>query len=311
MAPHRVTLTQLCPIRRTDRCEPMTMREIQDMSVNTARGLERLERQLEARSRYFKEREMQVIWSVGPGIPRAVDEACIGLRLTAAPVVDMVSINPVFHQGAIVEALAPRHWAVQWQRQPESGSLLSQLFFSNRNWKPKLRAARVASESPGPVSRTNYRKFYGELHCDGLVELGYISNGRLSPETGMETVLCEGWFISWIPNLLAWADQVRAQAHAPTAEYVLEVEVMVLGHPCFIHAGLEGLERPLSSSRLSSPPRSQNIPPSTVKFPLYPFHQVTDIGRVTSLFRRDLWHWIGQDLSIDETFSLVGLETVA
>ena len=206
MAPHRVTLTQICPIRRTDRCEHMTMREIQDMSVNTARGLERLERQLEARSRYFKEREMQVIWSVGPGIPRAVDEACIGLRLTAAPVVDMVSINPVFHQGAIAEALAPRHWAVQWQRQPESGSLLSQLFFSNRNWKPKLRAARVASESPGPVSRTNYRKFYGELHCDGLVELGYISNGCLSPETGMETVLCEGWFISWIPNLLAWAD---------------------------------------------------------------------------------------------------------
>ena len=44
MAPHRVTLTQQCPIRRADRCENMTMREIQDMSVNTARGLERLER---------------------------------------------------------------------------------------------------------------------------------------------------------------------------------------------------------------------------------------------------------------------------
>ena len=43
LAPHRVTRTLVCPIRRSDRCEEMTMREIQDMTLNVSRGLERLE----------------------------------------------------------------------------------------------------------------------------------------------------------------------------------------------------------------------------------------------------------------------------
>ena len=51
MAPHRVQPTLECPIRRADRCENMTMREIQDMCVNTVRGLERLERQLVSETR--------------------------------------------------------------------------------------------------------------------------------------------------------------------------------------------------------------------------------------------------------------------
>ena len=34
LAPHRVTKTLVCPIRRSDRCEKMTMREIQDMTLN-------------------------------------------------------------------------------------------------------------------------------------------------------------------------------------------------------------------------------------------------------------------------------------
>ncbi len=54
MAPHRVTPTRKCPIRRSDRCEEMTMREIQDLTLNTSRGLERLGQRLSVRSESFK-----------------------------------------------------------------------------------------------------------------------------------------------------------------------------------------------------------------------------------------------------------------
>ena len=37
LAPHRVTGTLVCPVRRADRCEEMTMREIQDMTLNVTR----------------------------------------------------------------------------------------------------------------------------------------------------------------------------------------------------------------------------------------------------------------------------------
>ena len=54
-APHRVTKTLVCPIRRQDRCEKMTMREIQDMTINVARGLERLDKRLLERSKRFEQ----------------------------------------------------------------------------------------------------------------------------------------------------------------------------------------------------------------------------------------------------------------
>ena len=38
LAPHRVTKTRICPVRRADRSEEMTMREIQDMTLNVSRG---------------------------------------------------------------------------------------------------------------------------------------------------------------------------------------------------------------------------------------------------------------------------------
>ena len=53
--PHRVKSTLVCPIRRDDRCEALSMREIQDMTLNLARGTERLERRLQERSSKFQE----------------------------------------------------------------------------------------------------------------------------------------------------------------------------------------------------------------------------------------------------------------
>ena len=55
LGPHRVASTLVCPVRRADRCEALSMREIQDMTLNLAHGTERLERQLRERSRKFEE----------------------------------------------------------------------------------------------------------------------------------------------------------------------------------------------------------------------------------------------------------------
>ena len=55
MAPHRVEPTRECTIRRSDRCERMSMREIQDLTLNLSRGMESLERRLRSRSERFTE----------------------------------------------------------------------------------------------------------------------------------------------------------------------------------------------------------------------------------------------------------------
>ena len=54
LAPHRVIPSLVCPIRRSDRCEKMTMREIKDLVLNLARGTEKLDTLLTERSDRFK-----------------------------------------------------------------------------------------------------------------------------------------------------------------------------------------------------------------------------------------------------------------
>ena len=55
LAPHRVIPNLVCSIRRSDRCEKMTMREIQDLVLNLARGTATLDKLLMERSERFKE----------------------------------------------------------------------------------------------------------------------------------------------------------------------------------------------------------------------------------------------------------------
>ena len=75
---------------RADRCEEMSMREIQDMTLNVSRGLERLGRQLSERSDRFRQ-EFECL---------KPPENAGGIRLTAAPVGDEIRIDRVFRNTA-------------------------------------------------------------------------------------------------------------------------------------------------------------------------------------------------------------------
>lgn len=55
-APHRLKPTLECFIRRGDKCEEMTMREIQDLTINVERGLLALEKRFEdERGRFYQD----------------------------------------------------------------------------------------------------------------------------------------------------------------------------------------------------------------------------------------------------------------
>ena len=96
MAPHRVKPTRKCPIRRADRCEEMTMREIQDLTLNLSRGLERLERRLTQRSERFAE-EFKRLES---------PDKLYGIRATAAPVGEEIQFDRVY---GVTDLYQPRN----------------------------------------------------------------------------------------------------------------------------------------------------------------------------------------------------------
>ena len=101
LAPHRVTSTLVCPVRRSDRCERMSMREIQDLTLNMSRGLERLDRVLRARAERFHE-EFECL---------STPKDAFGLRMTAVPIGEEIRLDPVYRGHDVVQDFVePWHW---------------------------------------------------------------------------------------------------------------------------------------------------------------------------------------------------------
>ena len=100
LSPHRVKTTRKWPIRRADRCDEMSMLEIQHKMQNAmpngpehldknqrSDGQKRLEKQLSERSERFREEEFKKL---------ETPENAFGVRMTAAPLRNEVQFTHVF-----------------------------------------------------------------------------------------------------------------------------------------------------------------------------------------------------------------------
>ena len=228
-APHRVTKTLVCPIRRADRCEPMTMREIQDMTLNVSRGLQRLDDRLNQRAAMFL-REFQRL--------RSPDDA-FGIRMTAIPVVDDVNVEPVVRQHELDTRLKPPSLTIaRRQHDDEAPSNLRGIqatYGLNPSlWQPRLRAARAEdpNEWSGPPNEGSSYHAYRELHYDGLVETGFLSLRKtIYPGAEKEVPLHLHFELPVVEfaTLVTWAHQIRVHAGTPTAEYAIDVQISASG----------------------------------------------------------------------------------
>lgn len=297
LAPHRVTTTLVCPVRRADRCEKMTMREIQDMTLNVSRGLERLEKQLSARSARFQQEFKRL----------KTPEDAFGIRLTATPVGEAIRFERVFRENRIVEELDQSWYKVLYQpgsgetgaRIGRDGYVLSvgesaseravrDIFCENfpSLWRPMLRTARAEPDPSG----TNLSLYsYREIHCDGLVELGFVAvrqifvggNGRLPPL----------FPLPMFANLAVWADCVRCHANTPAAEYALEVELCVKGGPVQIRG-----ERGAGAVDLQ---------PGSTPFPRYSLGSPHEFNTLLELFDRDFENFLGREIRDDQGLCII------
>ena len=286
LAPHGVKIqkTFTCPVRRSDRCEELTMREIQDMTLNVSRGLERLERRLSERSERFQ-REFDCL---------KTPEDAFGIRLTATPVGEEVRLDRVFWKGGLVEDFQKPQISV-FRKSENGGKIelsglehLYGLYLSN--WRPILRAAR-SEGTLQPIDNLT-RSSYQELHCDGLIELGFVSvrSDRTPPSFGDMPFSCtlhNELPVVMFANLAVWADHVRKQTLAPAAEYALEVEIRILRDVIQItrDSGPAG-HLSLGTLQLGS-----------IKFPRYSLGDLDEIPALLAWFERDFWNSFHKDLS--------------
>ena len=277
LAPHRVTTTRICPIRRSDRCEEKTVREIQDMTLNVSRGLEGLERRFAERAERFQH-EFQRL--------QTPDDAW-GIRLTAIPVRDDFRIDRVFNQGKIVREFdEPWHRVLFSQNDAKRLSNGLDTILFPRHWQPKLRATRAESEfdfSQTSLLRNCFREFY----CDGLIELGFISACIYHLQNNkVPSPMPPDLPIEMFANLAIWADRIRKQMNAPVAEYAPEVEIHTVGNTV-------GVRHPDSYFVLHSP----TLRSGSIMFPRYPLGNSSSILDLLAIFYRDFWNSLGRDVS--------------
>ncbi len=275
--PHRVTPTRVCPIRRADRCDPLSMREIQDMTLNLARGTERLERRLQERSSKFEE-EFQRLENP--------DDA-FGFRMTAVPVGDEIRFGSVYTGGNLIEELRPPEVEIsRGSNNPNSPlrTIRSSHGMHFQDWRPMLRAARV--QESHDVDRRPVRYAYAEIHADGLLEWGFVMNrpirGPYTPGNPDETYFDSETPVSTLARLLVWADRVRQRAAAPGAEYAVQPQFRVTADSVIV---LDADNSTVVGS----------IKRNDTDFPLYPLEASDEIDKTVSRFERDFWNYFGQD----------------
>ena len=267
MAPHRVKPTHKSTIRRSDRCEEMTMREIQDLTLNLSRGLERLERRLEARAqRFLKEFDRLT-----------TPEQSYGIRVTAVPVGADIRFERVYGREELITSW--RGISLVTPDGTENSFFQPLQSYNHGPWQPMLRAAR--SDLPGRLQSTEFN-IYREIHCDGLVEIGVV-DCRTHPTNGQEELefRCP-FFILVFANLLLWADRVRNEASSPSSEYALDVELSIPGSNARLFQ---------SQHYVFDVDEIKSGPP--IRYPRYSLGESGEITNLFSLLDRDFWDSIG------------------
>ena len=274
LAPHRVTRTRICAIRRADRCEEMTMREIQDLTLNMSRGLERVGKRLKERAIAFRG-EFECLETPGDGF---------GIRFTAVPVGDELRIERVFRNCEFIsEYEKPR---VSIIRSSESGCQIrlggpeSIHNLSPSGWHPRLRSGRAETGHGKSQVAPWARSVYQEIHCDGTIELGFLSvRGTQWKERYYPLDLHPDLPIVMLGSVTVWADRLRRQVGTPAAEYCVEGEIHVLGG-----------EVRVDSDRLDPFSPSGTLQPGRVKFQRYSLDDANEVPNLLISFYRDFWN---------------------
>ena len=272
LAPHRVTGTWICPVRRWDRSEEMSMREIHDMTINVTRGLERLDKRLNERAATFVHEFERL----------TCPKEAYGIRITAMPVGGDIRLPKVCGPHLqLVEGLSTPKVTVTRQRPEQEPKPVTEpphlRGFGRLGWNPRLRAARTRPISDLPELTHDA---YLELHCDGLVEFGWLE----VIEGGNYDALCSDYAVRELANVICWADTVRRYAGVGRAEYVVEVAVHVTGDNVAILPGSMPSGGLSHRSSLFAGQLSRGVTP----LPRYSLDDVSDAGGLLSVFEHDL-----------------------
>ena len=169
LATHRVKPTLKVPVRRDDRNETMSMREIQERIVNESMRRDRNELASKKRKDRFSGEFNQLDSS----------EHAIGVRVTGMPLGDPIDLGPVYENGGHLKSVFsfPKLAVLM----SSNGNLISPERGAQFHWRPLIRGAR-ANDFDADPNRSHHYQYYREIYQNGLVEIGFLVNANIFEE---------------------------------------------------------------------------------------------------------------------------------
>ena len=261
LAPHRHTITKECYIRRADRSEKMMMREIQDLTLHTERGMARINDYFNDQKSKFEEKLKTVRIDMLHKI--------YGIRITALPTSD-IYLNDI-HSCTEVKSNILRFTGTF-----DGRTKIDLNFpFNGDGWRPILRGTYNESG--------NYKDYFfsTELQNNGLIELVFIFN-----EGKDGHIIYINWFMGMVCNTLNYLHGIRKAAGTPSVEYALEIQLMNIGDPLYMYGYHGHGLRPLGTIRESN-----------VIFPRYSVGTADIFQQLSNVAETDFWNHFGMETS--------------
>ena len=148
-------------------------------------------------------------------------------------------------------------------------------------WNPQLRAARSRPLHDDLPDFTYHG--YLELHCDGLVEFGWLSVILDSNNA----FLYSDYALRELANVICWADTLRRYADAGSAEYALEVAIHFTSKAKKLFV-LPGSDRGWGGSVVERAHSAGELSRGVTPMPRYALDDVADAPALLSRFEHDL-----------------------
>lgn len=268
-APHRVTTTLNCSVRHADRCEKMTMREIQDLTLQRDRYLHKIDELYIFQRENFKN-------VVASYTKSKLSSDAIAIRSTLIPIGAPLFITKVYKNPDV----GPEYTV--FDVQVGKGRICLKLPQISRASRAILRGAKY---------EYNGKDFYlnSEVHCDGLIEYSLIS----PIEDKKESILYPEWVLGLALNSILTAHKFRRTAGAPGCEYGIEIDVCRTGGA--LHLGRFGSGMPWEA--VGAMERNPLL------LPRVSFGATEEIPTIMALIERDLFNSAGADIS-DEVWKI-------
>jgi hypothetical protein len=269
LAPHRVEVpgtAKECYKRVRDRSEPMSMREIQDLTLDTARGVERVnQRMIELRERYYGMGNLGAWRRVALGY---VSYCVRAVPTTPVAVAQLHGVSELVPNSAMatVKFSDGRKFPMITDSPPTT-------------YRPMLRGTQLIYTRDRTTHITEFANDGAYLRCHAT---------KAEQEKTAQSYLHVEWIFTAVINACVTIDQFRRYAGAEAVEFALEVEIAIYRDQCAI-AGFGATKLAPNALLISS----------GINFPRYSVGPVEERANLLTRFHRDFWDALGLDAQKD------------